>query len=423
MKKFILILSSLFVLGSLSFASPAAINWDNISEDRISRNQLSEFIDYYEIIRYPVNSSEVFLDEVLSKAEELNNTIKKLKKPNYDESLLQFIVLRCLYNFDRVTFNDVEKFYKALDKKYKNRAEHHWIYGNFLGTTFSNLKAIDEMYTYLEMVDYSVNPFFMSDLAYISLLSGCPLSALDEITIGGQVPAESLYPDLYKAIQGQIKTSDPKKSYSAEEIWKMGCRLSEPEDLRFFSTMLGVSLPLKEDWGINAMGYSDDVAIVLLTPPAFKVKKDNITIQILITLTRKNSKKKNRIDPFANLKNPVLLDEKQEVRSLTFDVYKDEDPEVYNDDVRKGAVRYVYIGTTDHQDNNGMSVEYPLDMERIYKKSANNENGINKYFSQKPAYLRFNEEFDVVILVDSCKAVEKQTEELMKDFMTHVVFE
>lgn len=423
MKKFILLLCSLFVIGSLSFASPATLNFSNLSEERLPMDQYVMFMNYYEVLKYPAMQVDEEFEKALVNAEKFNESLKKLKKPNYDESLLRLIVLRCLYNYDRVTSKDVEDFYNALNKKYKNKAEHHWVYGNYLGTTFSNLKAMEEMQTYMEMVDYSVNPFFMSDMAYISLLSGCPISALDELTIGGQVPAESLYPDLYKAIQGQIKTSDPKKSYSAEEIWKMGCRLNEPEDLRFFSTMLGVSLPLKEDWGINAMGYSDDVAIVLLTPPAFKVKKDNITIQILITLTRKNSKKKNRIDPFANLKNPVLLNEKQEVRSLTFDVYKDEDPEVYNDDVRKGAVRYVYIGTTDHQDNNGMSVEYPLDMEKIYKKSANNENGINKYFSQKPAYLRFNEEFDVVILVDSCKAVEKQTEELMKDFMTHVVFE
>lgn len=423
MKKFILLLCSLFVVGSLSFASPAALNFSNLSEERLPMDQYLMFINYYEVLKYPGMQIDEEFEKVLVNTEKFNESLKKLKKPNYDESLLRLIVLRCLYNYDRVTAKDVEDFYNALNKKYKNKAEHHWVYGNYLGTTFSNLKAMKEMQTYMEMVDYSVNPFFMSDMAYISLLSGCPISALDELTIGGQIPPEEMvYPNLYATIMDQIKTANPKKTYSGEEIWKMGCRLSNPDELRLYSTMLGVSLPVTSDWTIKTYGYSNDVAIVLLTPPAFKVKKEEVSIQILVTLTRKTAANKNSNEKVINgLTNPVLLDEKPEVRSLIFDVYKAENPEVYNDDVRKGSVNYVYVGTTDHQDNNGYSVEYPIDMEKM--NSGLNDNNTTSYFHQSPAYLRFDDEFDVVIFVDSCKAVEKQTQELMKEFLSHVIFE
>lgn len=427
MKKFILFIGLLFIVCGHSFANPAAINWENISEERLSMDLIYNFVfDYYDYLKLPVviHDSE-FEEEALASAEELYEAIKSIKNPNYDESLFQLIVLRCLYNYDRVSYKEVEDLFKTIDKKYKKNPSHHWVYGNFLGTTFNNLEAIKEMHTFAKMNGELVTSFFTSDCAYISLLSGLILNSYEEVTIWGQLPIEEMTnPELYKEIKNHIKIPDPEKSYSGEEVWKIGNKIDDSEELRLFSTMLGTSLPVKDDWNIETFGYSKNGALVYIVPPAFKVKNNDINISMLVVLNRKTSDKKFTLNPQElNLNNPVLLDEKKQVRSLTFDVYKDYDPEVYDDDVRKGALRYVYVGTTDHKDNNGSSVEYPVDLDRLYRLSENEDCNQVKYYSQKPAYLRFEDEFDVIIIVDSCKAVEKQTKKFIDEFMAHVIFE
>ena len=127
------------------FASPAAINFENLPQDEDFKGLYLAFEMSYDSIRtldfQHKDSKTAYLDA----AENLYGYLNKKKKTNYDEDLLKLLTMRCLYNFDKIPSAQVENFYSKIDKKYSKNAGHHWIYGNFLISQGKTSAGRDEL--------------------------------------------------------------------------------------------------------------------------------------------------------------------------------------------------------------------------------------------------------------------------------------
>ena len=149
MKKLLL---SVIVFLSLVFsvaASPAAINFDNLPKDKKFEELFLDFGNSYNSISYSDFNNKDAKKDDLKAANALYSYLKNKKKLNYDERIVKLLAGRCLYNYDEVTFSDVEKDFNDLEKDFPENAEHHWIYGNFLATTSKTLDAINELEKYM----------------------------------------------------------------------------------------------------------------------------------------------------------------------------------------------------------------------------------------------------------------------------------
>ena len=175
MKKIFLLAMLVLISVGSAFASPAAINFDEvILEDEERKALVVDFLNSYDAVSYYEIDGEAKKQDELNKTKALYEHLKKIKKPTCDQELLELLTLRCLYNYDWVSAKDVVKKYEAITKKYKKNAEVHWIYANFLTYSTKQIDALDEFELYLELNDNMANEYFMKDYAYCQLDSGMP---------------------------------------------------------------------------------------------------------------------------------------------------------------------------------------------------------------------------------------------------------
>lgn len=181
MKKFLLSVSFILVLVFTAAASPAAINFDNLPKEEKFQALFLDFGNAFNAISYFDFIHKEEKKDALKAANDLYSYLKKKKKANYDERLLKLLVGRCLYNYDEVSFSDVEKDFNALEKDFPENAEHHWIYGNFLVTAGKNLDGKNELEKYMKMKNYYIGAFFIENYAYAQFMCNMPFNALYSI--------------------------------------------------------------------------------------------------------------------------------------------------------------------------------------------------------------------------------------------------
>ena len=264
MKKFLILIVFVFFCLFSVIANPAAINFDNLPKDKKFEALFLDFGNAYYAIKYPDIGHKDSKKDTLKAADSLYKYLKKKKNLNYDECLVKLLAGRCLYNYDEVEFADVESDFNSLEKEFPENAEHHWIYGNLLATTGKTLDAKNELETYMEMKDYYINGFFIEDYAYAQNMCDMPFNAYYSITNGGTIPEESIRnQELLQLIKNHIKESSSKEKYEAKQVW----RLSQEEEGYYYlySTMLGVSFPIKGSWILNYKEFNEESpAMVML---------------------------------------------------------------------------------------------------------------------------------------------------------------
>lgn len=127
-------------------ASPGAINFNNIPQTEELTEKIYTFMTTsYGYLRYWTNQT---YDEKAQLAQELLDDLNAIKKPNVDVQLLKLMVMRCLYNQDKCTPEEMEQMYNTIVKKFPKSAEVHWVYGNYLTTTTHSVQALEEMDKY-----------------------------------------------------------------------------------------------------------------------------------------------------------------------------------------------------------------------------------------------------------------------------------
>lgn len=400
------------------FASPAAINFENLPQDEDFKGLYLSFEMSYNSIRnldfQHKDSKRAYLDA----AENLYGYLNKKKKTNYDEDLLKLLTMRCLYNFEEIPSVQVEKFYSKIDKKYSKNAGQHWIYGNFLVSQGKTSDGRKELEKYMKMKNNLISEFFIEDYAYSYLLSSMPLNAYYAITNGGNIPEEAiLNQSLLKLIKNAVKESSADETYTYDQVWKIS---QVKDDSAFvYSTMLGISVPVKSQWGLRLEPFTKEhAAFCFLTPNDLTLNGSPISISIVLMIYPESLYSESIKQKTLN-SLPITKKEKIEISGREFEKYTFEDSSKYQD-ARNGALGYFYAAKITPEKLSGVKCEHEVDFSKVKSEGGA---GQPKYFAIAPAQKRLNEPVEVLIIVDSCNALKDETIKLLDDFFSKAVFE
>lgn len=384
MKKIFLVAMLVLISVGSAFASPAAINFDEvILEDEERKALVVDFLNSYDAVSYYEIDGEAKKQDELNKTKALYEHLKKIKKPTCDQELLELLTLRCLYNYDWVSAKDVVKKYEAITKKYKKNAEVHWIYANFLTYSTKQIDALDEFELYLELNDNMANEYFMKDYAYCQLVCGMPLSAYYTLTNGFTIDEKKIEAKgLLKLIKDNIKKSDYKKVYKPEEVWKIS---NFGENKAFiFSTMLGMSIPVtsKTILGKHTAFDKEEGAILVIAPEPLTMNKKKEQMTFIIYVYPKKLYKEDQVD--ISIDNfPVYESQEKTIGKIDYKVY------LYGDGESKG---YIYTCKVKPEKISGVAVEHPC------RGEAKTENGVT-YYTMNKSYERLDDTLSIAILV------------------------
>ena len=398
-------------------ASPGAINFNNIPQTEELTEKIYTFMTTcYGYLRYWTNQT---YDEKAQLAQELLDDLNAIKKPNVDVQLLKLMVMRCLYNQDKCTPEEMEQMYNSIVKKFPKSAEVHWVYGNYLTTTTHSVQALEEMDKYYEMRDGYVSLYFMEDYAVTNMACDKKLQAMVSIltfaSVMGKDPEEY---EVYRKLKNQIIESSVTESYTAEQTWtkKLVKQEGDVSHYKFESSMLGASIPVQGQWGLKYSGYQDNqIAYIVLTPDSYKVKDKNVGFSVIIFITPKVSSVMDTLD---NAKIQKI--EKKEYNGVNWTVYTYEDKSRYQD-FRKGVKGYIYEATIEPTMYSGFRCETPLNLNLMLSQN-DGDNQVN-YYKTKPAYTRLPAKLQVEIFVESCNAIDKETKKFLDQFMSEAIFE
>lgn len=418
-KKAFFITTVLFLSCVKLFASPAAINFENLpKKDEKFTEIMTNFLNVFPSI---ANSDLMNKDKhtaELQIANELYDYLNNKKKLNYDEQLTKLLAMRCLYNFDYVTYEEVENEYKKINKKFSKNAEQHWIYGNFLTTTGKCVDGKSELEKYLDMKNNQIGSFFLQDYAYTQFMCNMPLNAYYTITNGQNIPEENIQnQQLLNIIKNQLKDSSSSVQYENNQVWKLIKKDDEYIDI--YSTMLGVSIPCKNNWNLRITPFSStSPAMCYFIPNDFKLNDKNLSIAVVMFLYPKSIYSEDVKQNYIN-SNPIINQENVKIDKTEFEKYTYEDLYKYNDE-RKGARGYYYFGTINPSQFSGARCEHPFNMQETLIKQ---EGGNTSYYAIAPTQKHLQEPIHVVILVDSCNAVAEETIQLLDDIFSKTIME
>lgn len=413
--KSIIIALALSVMAVTSaFGSPYAINFENISQSETLMEKLYAFADVWDSIR--AWSPEKY-PEACEKGKNLLSELNAIKKPTVDDQLLKLFTMRCLYNQDECSAEEIEKLYKTITKKNPSCAEVHWIYGNYLSSTYKTTEGLTEMEKYIEMRDSYINIMFLEDFAYSNLICGRHLNAnyCFEQLAGflNTKPTDFFY---YYAVEQLVEKSSPKKTYTEEMVWNIVPVYKDGKEshVRLNSTLVGMSLPVDSQWEIQTSDYSEKKsAIAFLRSNAYKVKGEDVTFCTVVIASLDDATPES-IKADLN----IIKTEEKEYNGVKWTVYTYEDKNKYND-VRKGAKGYLYTATISPKENSGLKCETPINLEMLNKQKDQSPT----YYLQKKVYTRLEAPITYSILVDSCNALSKETQKFIDDFMDRAIFE
>jgi len=422
-KVFIVICLLLVIIYGNVLASPAALNFDNLPEGDATFEELFlAFGNAFNAISYcDIQNKAEKLDELETAKNLLAYLDNKAQNQplNYDEEILSLLVMRCLYNFDEIPSEKIENLFLSLNEKYPDKAEHHWIYGNFVASMGNAIKAKTELETYMKMKNYYINHFFISDYSYVQYLCGMPLNAYYTITNGGNI-SENEVNDQQKLflIKNTIKEPSLENQYSANEVWRFSGK--EDDFYYLYSTMLGISFPVKGDWNVQYSQFSQtSPAMCMIKVNDFTLNEKPLSITILILAYPESF---YTDDIKANVLNgfPITTTESIEIDEEIFTKSTYEDLSKYND-ARKGAKGYIFSGKIEPLGFDGARVEHEID---LYSLVQNRENKSNPtYYAFTPTYKRIDEPMNYIILVDSCNVIAEETQDLINELFEKVRFD
>lgn len=423
MKKVLIVICLLLIIiyGNV-LASPAALNFDNLEGDTTFEELFLAFGNAFNAISYcDIQNKAEKLDELETAKNLLAYLDNKAQNQplNYDEEILSLLVMRCLYNFDEMPSLKIENLFLSLNEKYPDKAEHHWIYGNFVASMGNAIKAKTELETYMKMKNYYINHFFISDYSYVQYLCGMPLNAYYTITNGGNIP-ENEVNDQQKLflIKNTIKEPSLENQYSANEVWRFSGK--EDDFYYLYSTMLGISFPVKGDWNVQTSGLDDNKAIIsMISISDFQLNGSPLGISLLI-MTYPESIYSETVKEKLLSGFPIINTENIKIDNKDFTKYTYENLEQYND-ARNGARGYIFTGKIDLQGFDGARVEHEID---LYSLVQNRENKSNPtYYAFPPTYKRIDEPMNYIILVDSCNVIAEETQDLINELFEKVRFD
>lgn len=418
MKKIVLIVALSTLALVQAFTSPAAVDFSRLPKDEKFSAYMMDFVNksYYQI-RNPSQNKEDKSSQIKA-TEEFYNYLNSAGNVDYNQRVLKLLLMRCLYNYDVLSSSKIQEEFDYLEKNFSDNAEHHWVYGNFLLSTGKNVAGRNELEKYMQMKNYNVNRFLIEDYAQAQMYCGRHISALYAITNGGRIPEENVENQNFLGMLKQnIEETSVENTYEQKEFWKVS--QEQKDGYRYvYSTMLGISLPCKGTWNLNLGPYTPGKPVFCrLGPNDFTIDGNSIGINMLVfaypETIYNDSIKQGYIKDL-----PVINKEEVKIDGKVFEKYTFQDLTKYND-IRKGSKGYLYFGKIVPDQFSGARCEQDIDFEQMNIPGGPKPS----FYKITPSKKRFAEPLHIIILVDSCVALEKQTADLVEEILSKSVFE
>lgn len=347
-------------------------------------------------------------------------------KPNYETDLLNLIVKTYLYNLDEIPFDDVVEYGNSLKKKYPKEYRTWWIMGRFYSGSNLNLiypeyETACQMRGGVEKKDEFVLPFLW-DYIYGCNMAGMKIHARQGLhyycQYSGTQP-EDYY--LYSIIYSNQATSSLDGSYGMYDTWLFE---QNEKGTRLYSTLLGISIPVHNDWAIQAMGYENQMSYMSLSSDPIKISETAEThvsfTVIAFTALDKAEVERIAISSMTKENGTILKKETVSIQGNIADRYIYENPNKYAD-ARKGMKGIVLIVAVPYNEFSGLSFERPIDYSKT-DSSGQTSDGMS-YWAIKPNLNRLETNIYFLVTLDACNACFDEAREWMDSILDGAIFE
>jgi len=261
----------------------------------------------------------------------------------------------------------------------------------------------------------TVHPGLLKDYAktcYLStMLSTAKISMDRYLKITGYHKEDVL---LARMIEEKIKRPVLDSEYGPEEVWQTTRNDSE---IRLYSSMLSTTFIIPIDWKARLVGYKNFESICLLTPPEIRSKSGKlITIHFLLIHSTKKQDFEKFISyieedfgkgyDFSDIPMPQVVGTKQKSERVR-------NPNMYKD--RSGMSGYMIFRGNPVTEDAGFNMDRPASLPQQDSEKA--------YFNVSQQFIRFDQDINSVLLVDSCVEIEKETDMLVAEFLRKLSIE
>ncbi len=427
MKKIILFCLLLGLSFNAFSRAEQALRKNKLPSKKEFKNQYALFLENEELSDHwsQVWEYEKPKDDVINELKTFDSYLTSLKG-NYEVNLLSFITKTYLYNLDGIDFSEVVDFGESLKQKYPKEYRTWWIMG-----LFYSMSAINYIYPEYEKAvemrggigikdEWSVP--FLSNYIYGCNMAGMKIHARWALNYYCQFTGtkpEDYY--LYTLLFSNQAESSIDESYDLYDTWLFG---KDATELRVFSTLLGISIPVHEDWQMNANGYENGRAFISIYSDPIAINETSRT-RVSFSVFAFANVDKNYIDTVVNnsmTKNGGSITKKKSttINGIIADYYVHENPTVY-DDERNGMKGIVIVLAVPYNEFSGISFEQPIDYSKT-QASGQTEDGMS-YWAIKPQLNRLESTIYFMINLDACNACFDEAEAWMKSILDGCIFE
>lgn len=348
------------------------------------------------------------------------------QKSNYEIELLDFIVKTYIYNLDEISYDEVVEYGEALKQKYPKEYRTWWIMGRFysgsnLNNIFPEFETACQMRGGLAKKDEWV-AYFLWDYIYACHMAGMKIHAREGLHYYCQytnTQSEDHY--LYSILYSNQSASSLDQNYELYDTWLFG---EDGTNVKVFSTLLGVSIPVHADWTMNGIGYQDGRSYIAISSDPITISE---TAQTYVTLSifAFIGIDRNELDRMANAsmtKNDGIICEKKNVNlnEIIATRYVYENPNYYTDE-RNGMKGITYLFSVPYNEFSGISFEHPVDYSKT-DASGQTEDGMS-YWAMKPHYNRLESTIYFLVNLDACNACFDEAEAWMDSILQGCIFE
>ena len=326
--------------------------------------------------------------------EKLKDILKILtanpENKNQEYLLLKAYVCEALYHLDEPdSYKAAVQAYTAVDTLKDKDYRYKWFLGKFYATASLPFESIKEFNFVLQKIPRGqLHPAFIGDYAYAEVLASMRKSAIADFTdyhqrIGGGAEEN----DILKNLKENFIDYDGKSDVEFTQLFN---GVQREEGRGFFSRLLGVWLPVSEDFQIQYSGLRNNMSIINLSAAQFSPKvNQNITYTVSVISTMSDFSIKDRfLNSLPNLKKIKLKVPKE------YTVYEYSDPQQYA--AIGGAHGMIAFVEAPYQPSCETAIEAPQKLPDFSDASG------PRYFRLQKEYNRYKGPVLHVIMLDSC---------------------
>ncbi|MBR5645346.1 MAG: hypothetical protein IKX23_01745 [Treponema sp.] len=433
MKKILFILSLCLLLCSEFSASSYAIKFEKLPEEENMSFYYSQFTknEQYSSSWVSEWKHPVAKEQVIDELQQCDEYFSSLAKSNYESMLTDLTIKAYLYNLDAIKWQEVDDYASMLKKKYPKEYRTYWITANFylsskIDLAYPEFQKAIKVRGGLEKKD-DFGPDFLIDYAVCTRscrMKQTAMYALSLLTKIYNIPKENI--NAYRFVDPVNEQSDINSKYDYKKVWNYS-EVSDKE-VAFNNSLMGFTATIPSDsTDLQLDGYSEKTSILMFTMPAEHTASGEEITSTFLTLMYCASSSDDSLTAYSNkvignfskYPSAKITKKAKKINGYNATVYNIDNPDLYNDELKKGARGIVIVLEVPYKEFAGKDKEVPF----IYENAEGKKQGNMTIFSNPGRLNRLKAPVYFVFLLDTCNAVYKEAEKQFYDIISKISFE